>query len=92
MSKSTIAVCPKCGKQSTFTHKKEQLDNTVEHTFLECAQCRHKATIFYTDQATRAALDEQKALFDAGKRTEAKANAPKVQAMLDELTAKYADA
>ena len=92
VQKFTEAVCPKCGKKSSFTQKKEELEAMIEHTYLMCGRCGHKATICYTDKAIRDVLAAQKALFDAGRVKEATDNAPKVQAMLDALQARLTKA
>lgn len=87
IQKSTVTKCPACGKTSSFKQEKETRPGGIEHAYLECVRCGHTATVCYTDPAIREALAEQKALFDAGKIEQAKENAPKLQAMMDDLRA-----
>lgn len=87
IQKSTVTKCPACGKMSSFKQEKEIRPGGIEHTYLACVRCGHTATVCHTDPAIREALDGQKALFDAGKVDQAKENAPKLQAMMDDLRA-----
>ena len=86
--KQTTALCGHCGKSAVVQKKTDKLPDGVEHTYFQCAECGHKATVAYTDAEIRAAMKDQQRRFREDRKA-AEAAVPQLQAMIDTLKRKY---
>ncbi|MEI5994810.1 hypothetical protein [Candidatus Enterococcus mansonii] len=51
--------CESCGGKTLLIQKVENINVDIQHNYFECANCKSKATIFYSDSELRKMIMKQ---------------------------------
>lgn len=77
-----LYVCESCGEKTPLIQKVENINIEIQHNYFECAKCKHKATIYYSDSELRSMIKEQQKTNNQVTKNSMKKNIEKKIALL----------